>query len=645
MATSFSATPSDWQGVDDGIHSNSQSLAKSGDVYGFVKDNTLEEVDMVIVDEGDIADYLIDKNNTCFGYIRKDGTVYLHKIAFDEMENGINDVIGRISSPSPYNDSNVLKYLVDDNFVCFGQLEKDGTVFIPKARIRELDGPENNFVEKSLFSSIAGLMAVGLDNIEMSNNPKMMAVLNNINTDEVIRVNVDNDNKKNLSACVSIIDDDTVDRQIPVSTGGSTPSINKGGYFSVLLPMMLSLGQKHGRKCFAGLACEGQRVGLTTLQQSNDNYTELNMNGEAVKYLHDRMEWNVFNHSMTGQLPQRAYYVDGIDSALASTILANGYYDGQLSFANTIVLDRLTGKWYEVNSDLTAWVERIPTKKYAMPFYQDYNTHDWYFNRDFDFEYSWGEFNKRAKELGLPFEKVIVHNGGTSSVYMISASRKYAYSSIRTEGTFNYPPLAATVNRTSTIRTGWSGNIWDDQWVATQLANIDTILETKAWMVFMSHSNEEHHYNYYVNGQTYPSAEAGQPALRGKDDNYPDEWIVPLKYEEILDIISTNTHDYISNPPSRLGIGNWSEWHPAGGTLLAAFYYVLDYALSKGIDIVPPMRGLTTHGNILNIGVDRNGQTYPYDSAVNQVPYTDEETSFLTVGANMEIRLFNSKNL
>lgn len=488
------------------------------------------------------------------------------------------------------------------------------------------------------------LLANDADNIELSNDKEMLSTIFSIETITPIELS---GNSVNLKPCISLIDDDVIDNQIPSSYGGASPTAKAGGYFSVLLPMTLSLKAKHNKPVPVGLACEGHRVGLTPLKSSDDTYTALNTNGLAVKWLHDNMGWNVFNHSMTAQLPQRAYYVDGIESEQAGTILAAGEYHGYLSFSNTIVLDRLTGKWYEPNSTKTAWVERTPTKKYAMPYYQDYITKEWYFNRDFDFDYSWGEWFRRADELGLPNEKAIVHNGGTSHVYTACSGRKYAYFSVRTTGNHNYPPIAATVNRTSASPasgTGQGYNVWHDNWVEEKLGILDECLSRNTWVVFMSHFNDqEYHRNYYLDNKEYPLQDTGMPELRAKDTNYPNEWIIPLEHDEILDIIGDNVHDYINNPPSRLGISSWSEWHPAPGTQLAAVYYVLDYAMSRGIDIVTPWNGWQTHGNILNIGVDRNDQSYAYDSAVDQSPYNDEEKSYLTVGTDMSIRYYNSK--
>ena len=506
----------------------------------------------------------------------------------------------------------------------------------------DLNGDGNTNSIDSLLCYIYGLYAIGIDNIEMSNNPKMLTILSDFFTENKMTFNGYSGFLANLKPVISIIDDDTVDNQIPDSHGATKPTSNKGGYFSVLLPLTLSLSAKHHCEIPIGLACEGHRVGLTTFKKPNDNYSALNTNGKAVKWLHNNMGWNVFNHSMTAQLPQRSYYVDGITSELADTILANSYYVSSLSFSNTCVIDRLTGKWYEPNSSKTVWIERTPTKKYAQIFYQDFETGVWYFNRDFDFEYSWGKWFKRAEELGLPNEKLIVHNGGTTSVYTISASRKYAYASVRTTGTYNNPPLAASINRIDGDPSNYGAqgyNTWNDKWVNAMESVLQKDNDDRSWVVLMTHTNDQEYFrNYYLDGRTYPASEAGQPELRGKDNNYPSDWIVPLEYEEILDIIGVNEHNYINNPPSRLNISSWAEWHPAPGTHLAALYYILDKALDMGIPIIAPYERWKSHGNILNIGVDKRNQTYSYKSSEQSTPYTDEEKSYLTIGADMSVR-------
>ena len=527
-----------------------------------------------------------------------------------------------------------------NSYTYFSSTDVDSIEFVEAPPVDKIGTQVLDVEQTNSIRNILLLLAYNSDNIQLTCDGMLQKLFSAL--DPTTPVEIPGGEAMSLHPCISIIDDDTFDYQIPSSYNGSKARDNQGGYFSVLLPMMLSLGNKYHKNLCPGLACEGQRVGLTHFLSPNDSYTELNENGRAVKWLHDQMGWNVFNHSMTGQIPMsNTYYVDGINSDLAQRIInENTYYDLPYSFTNCIVLDRLTGKWYELNNESKeSWVERTPTKKYALPFYQDYITKQWYFNRDFDFDYSWGEWFKRANELGLPYEKVIVHNGSTSSVYTASAGRKYAYWSVRTSGDHNYPPIAATVNRTSTApysnQSPQGYNVYHPKWVESKKSIIDYCLKNDTWVVFMSHFNDqEYHRNYYLNGKEYPD----------RDDNYNNEWIIPLKHAEIQDIIGENVHDYIHNPPARLGISSWSEWHPAPGTQLAAFYEVLDYALSKGVEFVSPMEGWSTHGNLLNLGVDKMKQAYSYDDAANQIPYTDEEQSWLTIGADKSIRYYNSKN-
>jgi hypothetical protein len=621
-------------GIDEVPTDGSHRFVESGGVYN--KTSFIEDTSPY--NDQNVLKYVVADNNKVLAIIYKDGSI--KRLALTPEQKEEVKIIKMTSSNSPFNDDNVLKYLTDEENRCFGYIEKDGTVVLYKAKLLNYKD-EGGGTSESQFATTITLLANGVDNIDISNNPKFMATLGNMFTDSAVSINGENENKLNLKPCISIIDDDTIDNQIPSSKGESATVDKQGGYFSVLLPFMLSLGAKYEKKLVVGLACEGQRVGFTPIYNPNDNYTALNENGECVKWLHDNMGWNVFNHSMTAQLPMNTYYVDGIESELADQIKNDcNYLSRPYSFHNWIVLDRLTGKWYEINNVSSTlankvWTERENPQKYAIPFYRDYITNKWYFNRDFDFEYSWGEWCKRADELGLPYEKVIVHNGGTSHECTVSAGRKYAYWSVRTIGTHNYPPIQATVNR---IKDGYEdgvspNNARNEAYEDKMKLEVDKCLAGNTWMVFMSHFNDQtYHRNYYLDNVEYPDG----------DPNYPDEWVIPLKHQEIQDIIGENEHDYINNPPSRLEISTWDEWYPAPGTQLKSLYDVLDYALSKGIDIVAPVDGWTTHGNVLNLGVDTNGQTYGYDT-YGQTPLTNEEKSYLTIGADGSIRYYNSK--
>lgn len=54
---------------------------------------------------------------------------------------------------------------------------------------------------------------------------------------------------------------------------------------------------------------------------------------------------------MTAQLPSKTFGVESLNTELADQILREGTYVSKFNFQNTIVLDKSTGKCYEVNSD------------------------------------------------------------------------------------------------------------------------------------------------------------------------------------------------------------------------------------------------------------------------------------------------------
>ena len=473
----------------------------------------------------------------------------------------------------------------------------------------------------SFEAKILQMLATGYSNTEMVNSG-VMSDFGNTHMKTVFNIG---GGKISLSPCITIIDDDTIDGQIP-SSFGSTNVNSNGGYFSVLLPFTLSLADRYGVEVKAGLACEGHRVGLTPISSSSDAYDGLNENGTCVKKLHDKQGWEVLNHSMTAQLPVLTYGVDSLNTDLANQILTEGTYAARYSFSNTIVLDKCTGKWYEVNKDKTAWVERVPTKKYAQLYYRDYGTNNYHINRDFDFEYSWGEWFRRAKELGLPYINAIVYNGSTTSPFTIANSRRYADFGIRTHmSTANIPPLTAAVHRFNVIGSS-TGNVIDTQHKAKMMKAVDNCLRQDSWLVFMSHANNAALYNGYKSAYTYSE----------QDENYPSEWVIPLKREEILTMDENN---YWTNPPARLDINRWADWHPAPGTQLAAFYDVIEYAISKGVRIVLPSEGWKSHGNRVQLGVDMNGTSAANPYLVDD--YTDEEQSFFTIGADGTIRCYS----
>ena len=497
----------------------------------------------------------------------------------------------------------------------------------------DVNGDGNINALDTILSYVSLLHNIGVDNIEMSNNPKMLTIMSDFFPENTMEVNGTNSKNANPRPSISIIDDDTEDDFIPSSENRKSIKNNPvGGYHSLLLPLLLSLGEKHNKHLVAGLACEGQRVGFTPMASDDDTYTTLNQNGLLVKQLVEHEGWEVLNHSMTARQPYNNLYygVEGINSPEASTILGNSTYVGYRSALNTSVLDKLTNKWFQPNSTKTAW-EEINGKKYCQMYYQDYTSKKWFINRGFDFEYNWGEWLKRADELGLPYIKQIVHNGGSCTPFSILPSRNYAYCSYHTDGNLNIPPLCAAIKRGKGVDESTSTNVPSSNWKATFINYVDECISANGWMPLMVHFYNENYYNGYRDGLTYENKDAEYEAGGSKY-----EWIHPLTESEIL---SMDANNYWVNPPARLGISSWDEWIPASGTQLRVLYDVLDYALSNGVEIISPSAGAELFGNILQLGIDRNGQTYFREAnfiAMNQ--YTDAEQSYLTIGADGSIR-------
>ena len=465
-----------------------------------------------------------------------------------------------------------------------------------------------------MLTKVLQLVSSGASNVDMTNAGLLSNLLTYVETPDQVEIKGVLDQNSSKTPCISIIDDDPLDGQIPSSMGGSNVT-DRGGYFSLLASIALSLEAKYNQDIKIGLACEGHRVGLTKYNNSNDDYSVLNENGNAVKKLNKKLGWEILCHSMTAQLPARTYGVESLDSELANQILAEGTFVSKYSFQNTIVLDKSTGKWYEVNKEKTAWFERTPTKKYAQLYYKVYGTNDYHINRNFDFDYSWGEWFKRAKQLGLPFVRGIVFNGNTTSPFTIANSRRHAEFAVRTHmSTSNSSPIPAAVGR-YTIKGSDSNNALVESHRTRMMNAVDYCLKNNTWLVLMSHAYEEALYNGYRAGIDYPQ----------KEENYPTEWYIPLNREEILTMDENN---YWVSPPARLGISSWAEWYPAPGTQLSAFYDVLEYAIGKGIKIVLPSEGWNLHGNKLQLGVDMNGTTSSY-SFVDE--FTDEEQSYVAV--------------
>ena len=115
------------------------------------------------------------------------------------------------------------------------------------------------------FAKILQMLIAGYTNTEMSNSMGISDLF-----DDSCQLEEIEGGEFDGEPCITLIDDDTIDGQIPSSLGKTTAS--GYGYFSLLLPFTLSLQDRWGVDVKAGLACEGHRVGLTPYLSSRDDY-------------------------------------------------------------------------------------------------------------------------------------------------------------------------------------------------------------------------------------------------------------------------------------------------------------------------------------------------------------------------------------
>ena len=422
----------------------------------------------------------------------------------------------------------------------------------------------------------------------------------------------------------TLIDDDVIDEFIPSSYAGQSISDSDkkvGGYFSLLYPFLKSLEVKYDVNLTCGLSVEGQRVGLTNYWSEQDE-CKLNENGQLVQQLTRHTGWECLCHSMTARIsPERSVcIVDSLTSHDAKEILTNGRNSGAFSFSTAGVYDRLTGKNYTISADRTTWIE-TPTK-YIQPYCYDKKTGQWIYNDTYPIDYQLGEWKRRADSLGFVYPDILVYCGNTTAAPLIRASREYFSHSVdpgMSNGVNNIP-LGATVHRISAI--AGKNNAYNEERYKMLKQAVDDAAATNGWLVIMSHFNTKYYYNGYLDEIDYPE----------KDANYNAEWINPLVTDEIMNMDENN---YWDNPPARLGIDNWGEWHPAKGTQLWALYKIFGYAIEKQLQNVSPSEGVKITGNKVNIGTYRDHGLYPREKEMELKPI---DRCYYVVGADGSIR-------
>lgn len=430
-------------------------------------------------------------------------------------------------------------------------------------------------------------------------------------------------------AMFSFIDDDVIDEFIPSSYPPLRTSYSDkkvGGYYSLLYPMIRSLEVKHNISLSCGLATEGHRIGLTRYWSESDECA-INDNGRLLKQLLEHTSWECLCHSMTARISPDGsmYVVDSLNSEDAKNILSNGKWNGDYSFYTAGVYDRDTKKNYTISRDHTTWIET--PLKYIQPYYYDRKTDKWEYNESYPLDYQLGEWKRRATALGFTYPDIMVCWGSTASGRMFNKARQYITNSIgsNTNNGVNNVPLSASIHRISTI--SGNDNAFDKRSFETLKSAVENAIKTNGWIVFKSHFYLINYYNGYLDGVSYPE----------KEEDYNPEWINPLTTEELQ---SMDENNYWDNPPARLGINNWGEWHPAKGTQLWGTYQILEYTIEKQLQNVSPSEAFNIMGNKVNIGVYREYGLYTKEKNMDIRPI---DKCYFIVGADGSIKYHSEK--
>lgn len=372
----------------------------------------------------------------------------------------------------------------------------------------------------------------------------------------------------------SIHDDDGVDFKIKASRA-PYPIPNRYGYFSMLYPLLESLGL---RGC---LSVEGWRVGMT------DNPPVPNDNGKIMLRLQDEKGWEIMAHSMEvfGGGVYNNWYVESLDSELANKILESAVNKGWSSNTET-VYDAETGKQYFPNEDNTEWVESSQNfiKQYAYKYGTKIPV---LYDNNHNVEYHWGEWFKLAEEFGFKSKAWVQHNAITSHDYAkeILKYGPYGFSDIEPPYQYNVPMLRSTLTRMmmeGQSAPGYIGetsdnNLADPVQLIWFKRYIDQCVADGGWMIMGLHAYRKCWVNYLPG------------ALVSEGGDYPDEWVEPLDGMDFLNDPLT--------PPSRLGISDWSEWYPCPGTRLDMLREILLYCKEKGMLNVTSTEGFEIMGN------------------------------------------------
>ncbi|MDE6273168.1 MAG: hypothetical protein K2M31_09215, partial [Muribaculaceae bacterium] len=390
-------------------------------------------------------------------------------------------------------------------------------------------------------------------------------------------------------AMYSIHDDDGVDGKIP--SCGSTHIPDRNGYFTILYPLLKSLGVR------GNVSMEGWRCGMTT------DPPAINDNGRIMYRLEKEAGWEMQGHSME-VLGDRNnnWLVDSLNSELSDKILLEAIGYGQAN-STTSIYDMQTRKQYYPSDDRTQWIESdsLKIKPYAFDYYTKLPR---LYIKEHCVAYHWGEWFRIAKEWGFKADAWVQHNGITSHDYAkeILKYAPFGFSDLNPPEHYNIPPMRSTATRLlveGQSAPGYIGEMSDDntydhaqyKWFCDY---IDRCKADKGWIILGLHAYRKCWKNYIPG------------ALVSEGGDYPDEWVNPLEGMDYL-------NDPLDVPPARLGIRSWSEWYPCPGTRLNMLRDLILYCQINEMENVTSSEGFEHFGNRLMAGYFNKGYRCGYD--------------------------------
>ena len=388
---------------------------------------------------------------------------------------------------------------------------------------------------------------------------------------------------------VSIGDDDAIDTFLRQSS--TIRSGEKGGFFSRLFPLLMSIGGYP-----ASEAVECWRCGI-------DKGT-LNETGKVMKDFCHSLGWEAMSHTMTARF-YGAYVFDTYEDAMRSVenneieLKSLGEWDNNTT--NIFITSEQKNYWYTQNGE---W--EVVKTEYIRPKLKnkwgDYISE----NPTFPIEYQVKDSKTMIEEMLETEVKTFIPPADSKSYKIWSfASLFYPYMvggvHLNIEKLKGYPnlmPLPSVVSRWAGFENSSGENKADDFLFEQWKTDFQTLRESGTYSIILgSHM-------YLKCWRNVIESE-----LQSHGGTYPDSYVVPVCRPK-------ETEGNILLPDPSTGLADWGEWqmdengkitghgwYPCPGTRLYQFWKFLLWIKSQGIEIMTVKDNLDRIANTSMEGV------------------------------------------